>query len=91
MAFSGSTIEPVISHSRTNVNPASAVSASGSRPAIVACWSMNSAAGPVTWTGNGAPSARIVHQCAGLLADGVARGFGVQAQVFEPRYRACAS
>ena len=30
-AFSGSTIEPVISHSRTNVGPASAVSASGSR------------------------------------------------------------
>ena len=68
MAFSGSTIEPVISHSTRNVSPASRASGERQAEAIAACWSMNSAAGPVTWARNGARRPELVHHARAVLA-----------------------
>ncbi len=56
IALTGSTIEPVISHSTTNVSATSSVTASGRLEAIASCWSMNSAAAPPTSTGRSVSS-----------------------------------
>ena len=50
IALIGRTIEPVISHRTMKVSATSSATASGRLPAIASCWSMNSAAAPLTST-----------------------------------------
>ena len=57
-ALTGSTTEPVISHSTISVSPTSSATASSSREPIAACWSTNSAALPPTAHVEGGGSAR---------------------------------
>ena len=59
IALTGSTTEPVISHSTANVSTTSSPTASGRFEPIASCWSTNSAAAPPTSSGYGAGPARI--------------------------------
>ena len=59
IALSGSTIEPVISHSTAKVSTTSRPTASGRLEPIASCWSTNSAAAPPTSSGYGVGRARI--------------------------------